>query len=126
MSFKGHRYFRGRITRKNAIQRESDIQLQILKYLRVIGAYAGKTRMMGYKHPSGRWILDPYNFVGFPDLSCFYNNKFYFIECKALGNKQSPAQKKFQQYCEISGINYILAFCIEDIILALRKDGHNV
>lgn len=126
MGFKRYRHFRGRISRNNANPREADIQLQILRYLNVIGAYAGKTRMMGYKHTSGRWILDPYNFVGFPDMSCFYKNNFYFIECKALGNKQSPAQKKFQLYCEQAGINYILAYSLENVIEALRKDGHNV
>ncbi len=112
-----------RRTAKNGKLSESTIQLQILKYLRIIGAYAGKTRMMGYRHSSGHWFLDQYNFVGFPDLSCFYKNNFYFIECKALGNKQSPAQIKFQLYCEQAGINYILAYCLGDVEKIINMKG---
>ncbi len=104
---------------------ESDIQLQILKYLRIIGALGGKTKTMGVKRGNFYWV-DPYIFKGFPDISFFFRTTFYFCEVKRPGNYQSPEQKIFQSHCELSGIKYILAYCIEDVILALRKDGHNV
>lgn len=106
-------------------QKESVIQLQILKYLRVLGAYAGKTRTMGVRHGK-TFYLDQYIFLGFPDLTFFYKQKLYFCECKSRDGKQSEAQKKFEIYCEWSGIRYILARSVEDVQDALRKDGHNV
>ena len=125
MSFKGHRYFRGRITRKNAIQRESDIQLQILRYLNIIGAYGGKCKTVGIMR-KGRYCTDRYLFLGYPDLSFFFRGFFYFCEVKRPGGIQSEAQRRFQQECELSGQRYILAYCVNDVIEALRKDGHNV
>jgi hypothetical protein len=98
---------------------EKDIQLQILKYLRAIGGYFGKTKTMGVKR--GRvFCFDPYTMRGMPDILCFYQNKIYFIECKANKNKQSPEQITFQKYCIASGITYILAYDVQDVISVIK------
>ena len=104
---------------------ETDIQLNILKYLRIIGAYGGKTKTMGVKR--GKYFCtDPYIFKGFPDISFFFRGKFYFCEVKRPGNSQSREQAIFQYHCQLAGVRYILAYCTEDVIEELRKDGHNV
>jgi hypothetical protein len=90
------------------------LQLHILKYLRAIGAYAGKTKTMGVKR--GRaFCFDPYTFRGFPDISCFHKDKLYFIEVKSSTGTQSLEQKTFQTFCDKAGITYILARDLSDI-----------
>ncbi len=110
---------------KNGKAFESDILIQILKYLRIIGAYGGKTKTMGVKR-GNFFCIDPYLFKGFPDISFFFQSTLYFCEVKRPGNYQSKEQKIFESHCDLAGIRYILAYCIDDVIQALRKDGHNV
>ena len=72
--------------------KETDIQIQILRYLKAIGAYGGKTKTVGIKR--GRaFCIDPYLFRGFADLTCFYNKQLYFIEVKRPDGKLSELQK---------------------------------
>jgi len=100
---------------------EKDIQLQIIHYLKARGAVVGKTKTMGVKR--GRsFCFDPYTFRGFPDLCVFIKRKFYFIEVKAEKGVQSPEQKEFQQLAEDSGLTYILARSLDDVISVLGKD----
>ena len=69
-------------------QREGDIQLQILHYLKGIGAVCGKTKTMGVRR--GRtFCFDPYTFRGYPDITAFYKGELYFIEVKSPKGKQS-------------------------------------
>jgi hypothetical protein len=93
---------------------EKAVQLQILKYLKIIGATAGKTKTLGVKR--GRvYCLDPYLFVGFPDITCFHKGKIFFIECKSDTGKLSEYQVKFQNLCNSANIPYIVAKTIEDV-----------
>lgn len=93
---------------------EKAIQLQILKYLRAIGAYAGKTKTMGTQR-YGRFRYDPYTFRGFPDLVAFFKNNLYFIECKSETGRVSEDQEKFRLACIQANIPYILARSVEDV-----------
>lgn len=95
--------------------KETQIQLSILQYLKTIGAYAGKTKTMGVSR-NGKFTFDIYTFRGFPDITFFYKHKIGFIEVKSLGNKQTKEQKIFQDYCNNSGILYILAYSLDDVI----------
>lgn len=98
---------------------EKEIQKQILNYLWTIGAYAGKTKTRSFKY-KGYWIIDKYMFVGFPDITCFYKQNLFFIEVKKKGNKQTKQQVRFQYYCRLSHIKYILAYSLDDVIEALK------
>ena len=102
-----------KIRRKN--MPEGAIQLQILKYLKYIGAHVGKTKTMGVKRGKF-YCTDPYLFVGFADITCFWDRKIYFIECKTAIGKLSPNQKEFQKLCKKSNIPYIVARSVEDVI----------
>lgn len=93
---------------------EKEVQKHIIDYLSMIGAYFGKTKTMGYRR-GNRWHFDKYLFVGFPDITCFYKDRIIFIEVKRKGNKQSKAQKIFQDYCNNSHIQYILAYSLDDV-----------
>ena len=104
---------------------ESDIQLQILKYLGIVGANGGKTKTMGVKRGNSYWA-DPYLFLGFPDVTFFFRGNLYFCEVKRPGGRQSPAQIEFQARCKNCGIRYILAYSVDDVIEYLKKDGYNV
>ena len=94
---------------------EGHTQLQILHYLKSIGATVGKTRTMGVKR--GRsYCFDPYTFLGYPDLTFFHKNRLYFCEVKSPQGIQSEYQKSFQELCEKANISYILARSLEDVI----------
>jgi len=93
---------------------EKDIQIHILRYLRAMGAYAGKTKTMGVKR--GRvFCFDPYTFRGFPDITCFYNGKLYFIEVKGEQGRLSPEQTRFKLVCKDSNTTYIVARSVDDV-----------
>jgi hypothetical protein len=93
---------------------EGHIQLQILHYLRAKGYVCGKTKTMGVRR-GNVFFYDPFTFRGYPDISCFANNKLYFIEVKSPKGVQSQEQKNFQFLCDEAGIYYILARKLEDV-----------
>jgi hypothetical protein len=93
---------------------EGQMQLQIIHYCRVRGYKIGKTKTTGIKR--GRsFCFDPYTFRGFPDLTCFANNKLYFIEVKSPKGEQTPEQMDFEGFCKQANIPYILARNLEDV-----------
>ena|SRR3990167_4571723 len=96
-------------------RKESDIQLSILKYLRIIGCVCGKTKTTGSRH-GDVYRYDKYLFTGYPDISCFWRGKLYFIEVKAGRNTQTIEQKNFEQLCKDAGIPYILAYSLGDVL----------
>lgn len=105
-------------------RKESEIQLDILRYLRTIGAYSGKTKTMGTPR-TNKWgkryfSIDPYNFHGFPDLTGFYKGRLFFVEVKGKGGTQSDAQKEFQRRCIEAKIEYILAYSVSDVYNILK------
>lgn len=93
---------------------EGRLQLQILKYCRILGYPCGKTKTMGVRQQGGQFHFDPYTFRGFPDLTVF-TPKLVFVEVKSPKGVQSENQKDFQRLCEEAGIKYILARCLEDV-----------
>lgn len=56
------------------ITNESVIVRQILEYLSVIGATAGKTKTMGV-YRDRRYMYDKHTFRGFPDITGFHKWK---------------------------------------------------
>jgi hypothetical protein len=99
---------------------EGQLQLQILHYLKPICQAVGKTKTMGVKR--GRcFCLDPWLFLGFPDITFFKDNKIGFIEVKSATGKQSDNQKNFQDLCDKADIPYILARSLDDVIAAIKS-----
>ena len=95
-------------------QPEKRIQLQIIKYLKMKGYACGKIKTVGARR-GNKFLSDPYHFRGLPDLIAF-TPALVFIEVKAGKNKQSPAQKDFQEFCEAGKVPYLLAYSLDDII----------
>lgn len=95
-------------------QPEREIQLQIIKYLRLKGYTVGKIKTTGARRGKA-FILDPYQFKGIADLLVF-TPAIHFIEVKAGTNKQSPDQITFQKLCEASGTPYTVAYSLDDIL----------
>ena len=58
---------------------------------------------------------------GVSDLVVWIGELTVYLEVKAPGGKQSPAQKKFQTRCEESGRSYELVFSLEDALNVLAK-----
>lgn len=98
---------------------EKDLVRQILGYLKVIGAYAGKVKTMGIKRGKV-FCFDPFLMRGMPDILCFHRSTLYFIEAKIKGNKQSLEQEIFQRYCNSSSVNYILAYSLDDVTKVIK------
>ena len=98
---------------------EGQIQLSIIHYCKARGWVIGKIKNKGSR-VGNRFIFDPYAFLGLPDLLLFANNKMYFLEIKSSTGVQSPMQKSFQSLCTASGINYILARDVQDVISVVK------
>lgn len=98
--------------RKNKLN-ENRLQLAVIKYLRARGCVCGKVKNKGsfYK---GRFILDPYAFLGVPDLICFSPN-LSFLEIKTPAGRLSIHQKQFQKLCYHANIPYLIIRSMEDV-----------
>lgn len=96
---------------------EGRIQLGIIRYCKARGYIIGKLKNKGSRI-GNRFIQDPYQFLGIPDLLLF-TPKMYFIECKAPGGRQSPHQTTFQELCNNANIPYILARSVGDVQAAI-------
>jgi len=102
-------------------RREVDIQLSILRYLKNIGAVAGKTKTMGVRRGKS-FCYDPYLFVGFPDITCFYRSQLFFIEVKSEQGKLSDAQIYFQSLCKTANIPYIVAHSLDEVLEVIQPE----
>jgi VRR-NUC domain len=100
--------------------KESDIQRQILDYLRLkrifhfrnnSGAFAGE-----YK---GKQRFFRFGAAGSPDIICVIAGQFVGIEVKAPKGRMSDHQKEFQEKLEAAGGKYILAYSLEDVLNCL-------
>jgi len=86
---------------------ESQIQKQIIDYLRLRGYFVYKNVSVGtYNKKTDRYI--PMSTKGIADLTAIKDGKVYQIEVKRKGGKQSQYQKDFQKDWEAKGGVYIL------------------
>ena len=95
---------------------EKVIQLQILHYLKAIGAYGGKTKTMGVKR--GRaFCFDPYLLTGKNDVEAFYKGVMYAIEVKSEKGKLSDRQKIYRDnFHKPPDRIYIEAHSLQDVM----------
>lgn len=113
---KAYRY--NRIKKKD--NPEGVIQLQILHYLKGIGAICGKTKTMGVKR-NGRYCLDPYVMLGKADLECFYKEVMYAIEVKSPTGKMSEYQRLYSyNFHKPPDRIFIEAHSLEDVISIIK------
>jgi hypothetical protein len=101
---------------------ETAIVKQILDYLSLIHATAGKTKTMGVSR-DGRYMYDKNTYRGFPDITGFHKGQIFFIEVKYDKNKQTPEQLLFQQHCKNAGITYILAYGLNQVMAIIKPAG---
>ena len=97
---------------------EGQIQLQIIHYLKSIGAVVGKTKTVGIKRGNCYWF-DIYTMRGKSDLECFYKNVMYAIEVKAPGKsiEKDSDQDKYRSYFHFPPSRiFIEADSLEDVI----------
>ena len=101
---------------------EKIIQRQILGYLKPICKAVGKTKTTGlYDRGKKCYRSDPFIFWGFPDLCGFdREGKIFFCEVKSAKGRQSEYQIAFQNLCLSSGIRYILARSVEDVMAVIK------
>ena len=101
---------------------EGALQLQILKYLRAIGAVAGKTKTMGVRRGKV-YCYDPYTMRGKGDLEAFKDMIMYAIEVKAPGNaiEKGSDQDYYRSlfHAPPSRI-FIEADCLEDVMEIIK------
>ena len=93
---------------------EAQVQLSIIKFLRMKGFACGKLKTKG-GFAKGKFLFDPYVFRGCADLLCFTPIKMYFIEVKSAKGVLSDVQIDFHKLCTKAGITYIIARSIEDV-----------
>lgn len=96
--------------------KESDIQKQILDYLRYKGYLAFKHHSTGFTVRGGKVMAFKYGMKGIADIvGCTKNGIFFAIEVKKPKKKASPDQIKFLEKVNDSNAISILAHCLEDV-----------
>lgn len=98
---------------------EAHIVLQICHWAKLRGYYIGKIKNKGSRIGK-RFIFDPYQWRGLPDLCLFAGKKMYFIEVKSKTGTQSKEQIFFQSLCETAGVPYLLVRSLDEV---LEKTG---
>ena len=107
--------------------KESEIQKQILDYLKGRGYFAERMPLGGVQmNVGGNKFMRKNPLSGFPDLFFFSNNntvypKFVGIEVKTLTGKQSNIQKEWEKKLTDIGVLYFLARSVDDVIKFLKE-----
>ncbi len=103
---------------------EGRIQLQILHYLKRIGAVVGKTKIQGtYDAMTKCRRFDIYNMRGKADLECFYKGVMYCLEIKAPGKsieKDSDQDNYRKVFHKPPHRIFIEADCLEDVLEIIK------
>lgn len=79
------------------------------------GAVKLDNRFLRFGSPGMADVLAIQQCQGYGAYETFTKTKVYWLECKALGGRQSELQKAFQNRVEAEGHIYILARGIEDL-----------
>ena len=96
---------------------EAHLVLQIIKYAKAIGCYAGKIKVKGSFSKAGNFIFDPYLIRGVPDVLIFKNSIMYLAECKVDKNTLTEEQEIFKQFFHKPPDRiFIEARSLEDVI----------
>ena len=94
---------------------ESDIQREILAYLKVI-------RMYHWRNNTGRRGTVSYGFPGSADIiGILPTGHFFGIECKGEHGKQSDKQREFELNINANNGLYILAYSLQDLKKGLAE-----
>jgi hypothetical protein len=99
--------------------KETDIQREIILYLRMKKCFVVRLNNLGVFDPKRQaFRASPNTTPGVSDLLLVDDGHAVFIEVKSAKGIQSENQKIFQQNAEKSGARYILARSVNDIIAA--------
>ena len=119
--------------------KESDIQIAIVDYLKLIQAryglmvfgvqneaYAagrGKRALSGAEYGKIKKMQRMGLTAGVSDLVIVHAGKAYFVEVKMPTGRLSENQKAFRQAAFTAGAEYIVARSVDDIVTALKTWG---
>lgn len=96
--------------------KESDLQKQILDYLRLKGYLAFKHHSTGFTVRSGKVMAFKYGHKGIADIiGTTKNGIFFAIEVKMPKKKLSPDQEKFLEKVNKSNGIAIVAYSLDDV-----------
>ena len=112
--------FNQRIRKRQAP--EGAVQLQIIHYLKGIGAVVGKTKTMGVKRGKA-YCFDIYTMRGKADLEAFKDGVMYAIEVKAPGKsiEIGSDQDKYRAVFHAPPQRiFIEADCLEDVSSTIK------
>jgi hypothetical protein len=96
---------------------ESYTQRQILDYLTLKGIFHYRNNSGAFKRDDGHFYR--FGALGSPDIICVINGQFVGIEVKAPKGKLRDSQVEFQMNLEAAGGKYILAYSLDEVILAI-------
>lgn len=97
-------------------QPERQLHKEIVSFLRLHGCYGGTIRVEAPQY-RGFHIKTKDLLLGVPDTIWFHpKNGMFFVEIKYGDNKLSIEQEMFKRECISSGIRFITARKIEDIL----------
>ncbi len=100
---------------------ESEIQTQILDYLKARGILRWRCNLGGVRFKGGKG-RNP--MTGFPDIAgiCPHGHgRFFTIEVKAKKGVMSPEQLVWRTKLEAKGVVYILARSVDDVAVVFRS-----
>ena len=107
---------------------ESRLQAEIVKALSLMGVYAmmvpnGEITDMSAKKYT-RLVATGFR-LGAPDLFLFKKgeNRFFGMELKQPGGKQSPGQVSFQDKCKQNNWPYVVVSSLDDAVAAAKGWG---
>lgn len=98
--------------------KESEIQSQILDYLKIKHIFHYRQNTGALETKSGRFMR--FGCKGSPDIVCIINGRYVGVEVKASHGQQSPDQKIFEANLRNAGGDYWLVRSLEELISKLK------
>lgn len=112
------------MTRPKLQPKESDIQASIVAALRLLGWQVRRANCVSTSIDS-RYIRanhEPgFGSVGIADLMAVKDGRVVFIEVKLPGATETPAQMRYQKWCELHGNKCVTCRSAEDALKAVGE-----
>lgn len=97
---------------------ESELQKQVIDYLRFNGFFVYKNNVSGVKT---KWGIVKNSTSGIADLTCIKQSKILMIECKQQGKYQKPIQREFEKNWTEHGGSYYVVRNIDDVEQIIKE-----
>lgn len=109
-------------------EKEQDIVNSIIQYIQLLGGVATRINsgMRFVEGANGKTHAFKGAPAGTSDIIACMGGKYWAIECKREGERQSAVQQAFLDSVQDAGGTAIIAYSIDDVTGELQRQGYDI